>query len=42
MTLFNNNQILERLYFENPWWSIGSIDPTYQKMKERTYFKSLP
>ncbi|MBR9919731.1 MAG: ATP-binding protein [Bacteroidetes bacterium] len=40
MALFNitEEQILDRIRFENPWWIDGKIDDFYQKMKRRLYF----
>jgi len=45
MPLFKitEEQILNRIKFENPWWIDGRIDEFYQSMKKRLYFtKFLP
>jgi len=45
MPLFKitEEQILNRIKFENPWWIDGKIDEFYQSMKRRLYFsKFLP
>ncbi|MEM8525735.1 MAG: ATP-binding protein, partial [Bacteroidota bacterium] len=31
-------QIIERIIFENPWWNHNSIDTFYDEMKRRLYF----
>lgn len=40
MPLFNitEEQILNRIQFENPWWIDGKIDEYYLSMKRRLYF----
>lgn len=45
MTLFEitEEQIINRIRFENPWWVDGEIDDFYNSMKRRLYFsKFLP
>ncbi len=45
MSLFEitEEQILNRISFENPWWIDGKIDSFYSTMKHRLYFpKFLP
>lgn len=34
----SNEQIIDRLRFENPWWVSGSIDSDYNSMQRRLYF----
>lgn len=43
MPLFEitENQILDRIKFENPWWMDGQIDEFYQSMKRRLYFSKF-
>jgi len=36
---FSQEQVLDRVKFENPWWESNSIDIFYGKMKKREYFK---
>ena len=38
MALFSNEQILERMWFENPWWVNGKIEDYYNEMNRRLYF----
>lgn len=38
---FAKEQIIERIRFDNPWWHEGQIDPFYNQMKRRLYFKRL-
>jgi predicted AAA+ superfamily ATPase len=40
MPLFKitEEQVLNRIKFENPWWIYENIDEFYQKMKRRLYF----
>jgi len=40
MTLlpYSENQILERLRFENPWWVSGQVEEYYASMQRRLYF----
>ena len=35
------SQVLDRMRFENPWWSLGHIDPYYGDMPERMYFRQF-
>lgn len=43
MTLrkISEEQIFERIRFENPWWSSGQIGDFYGSMKRRLYFSEL-
>ena len=34
-------QVLERMRFENPWWKTGAIDPYFEDMPRRAYFKQF-
>lgn len=34
----SKSQVIDRLRFENPWWTTGHIDVDYQEMKRRLYF----
>lgn len=34
----SEEQVLDRLRFENPWWSSGSIEEFYTSMQRRPYF----
>jgi predicted AAA+ superfamily ATPase len=40
MTLlpYSEQQILERLRFENPWWVTGQVEDYYGQMRHRLYF----
>ncbi len=38
MALFSDEQIIERMWFENPWWLSGSIEGFYNNMNRRLYF----
>jgi len=38
---FSEEQIIDRIKFENPWWEGGSIDSFYGNMKRREYFRLL-
>ncbi len=38
---FSEKQVLDRIYFENPWWETGEIDTFYHNMKKREYFNLL-
>lgn len=40
MTLLplSEEQVLERLKQENPWWATGAVDEDYSKMQKRLYF----
>lgn len=35
------SQVLERIRFENPWWVNDHVDPYFQKMPNRAYFKQF-
>lgn len=35
---YSEEQILDRLRFENPWWVTGSIEDYYNSMQRRLYF----
>ncbi|SFA51455.1 hypothetical protein SAMN04488511_11043 [Pedobacter suwonensis] len=35
------SQVLDRLRFENPWWTSGSIDNYFSEMPRRAYYKSF-
>ncbi len=35
---YSEEQILDRLRFENPWWSNGQVDDYYINMERRLYF----
>lgn len=35
---FSEEQIIQRLLFDNPWWSKHEVDSFYIKMKKRLYF----
>jgi predicted AAA+ superfamily ATPase len=34
-------QVLERLRFENPWWKDSAIDPYFDRMPRRSYFRQF-
>lgn len=36
---FSEELIIERLRFENPWWSSGATDEEYRVFKHRQYFR---
>ncbi len=36
---FSQEQVIERIHFENPWWSEGKIDQYYKNFKKRQYFQ---
>jgi len=36
---FSEELIMERLRFENPWWSSGATDEEYRAFKHRQYFQ---
>lgn len=36
---FSQDQINERVKFENTWWETKQIDPYFNRMKKREYFK---
>ncbi len=38
---FSEEQIINRLRFENPWWESNNIDRYYSNMKRREYFQLL-
>jgi uncharacterized protein len=38
---FSPQKIKERIFFENPWWETGAVDPYFIKMKKREYFHLL-
>ena len=35
---YSEDQILDRLRFENPWWVTGSVEEYYTSMQRRLYF----
>ena len=35
---FSENQIIDRIKFENPWWETNFIDKDFDEMKRRLYF----
>jgi len=35
---YSDEQVLERLRQDNPWWATGLIDPDYSGMQRRLYF----
>jgi uncharacterized protein len=35
---FSEEQIIQKMQFENPWWKSGCIDEYYSSMKRRLYF----
>jgi len=35
---FEESQIINRIYFENPWWKSNKIDDFYFKLQHREYF----
>ncbi len=35
---FSDDQIIERIQFENPWWKNNNIDSDYNELKRRLYF----
>ena len=35
---YSEEQILERLRFENPWWVSGVVEEYYTSMQRRLYF----
>jgi len=37
--VFSQEQINERIKFENTWWETGSVDNYYRRMSHREYFK---
>ena len=36
---FSEDQILDRLRFENPWWVTGAVENFYTTMRRRVYFE---
>lgn len=36
---FSEEQIIQKIQFENPWWKTGCIDEFYSSMKKRLYFE---
>ena len=38
---YSEEQILDRLRFENPWWVSREIEQYYSSMKYRLYYDSL-
>lgn len=38
---FSEQQVLDRINFENPWWDSNEIDSYYHSMKKREYFNLL-
>ncbi len=38
LNIFSEEQIIQKLRFENPWWKNGCIDEYYSLMKRRLYF----
>lgn len=36
---FSEEQILNRIRFENPWWTTGKTDDEYNRMERRAYFQ---
>ena len=39
LILLSEEQVLDRLKQENPWWATGQIDEDYTKMQRRLYFE---
>ncbi len=37
--VFNREQLLERLRFDNPWWVSGAIDPFFDALGRREYLE---
>lgn len=37
----SKTQVLERIRFENPWWTTGRIEADFNNMKRRLYFELL-
>jgi len=35
---FSEDQIIDKIIFENPWWSTGKIEEYYTSMKRRLYY----
>ncbi len=38
LNTFSEDQIIQKIQFENPWWKNGCIDEYYSSMKRRLYF----
>ena len=38
LNTFSEEQIIQKIQFENPWWKNGCIDEYYSSMKRRLYF----
>lgn len=38
---FSEEQVRNRINFENPWWNSGEIDAFYNRMERRAYFSLL-
>lgn len=38
LNLVSKEQVIERIRFDNPWWSTQKIDPFFFRMKRRAYF----
>lgn len=36
---FSEDQIIDKIRFENPWWQTGKIEEYYSSMKKRLYYK---
>ncbi len=34
----SENLIIDRLKFENPWWTSGTVEDDYAEKKRRLYF----
>ncbi len=37
-TVIPTSKRIERLQYENPWWTTGNVQPVYQDMSKRLYF----
>ena len=37
-TVIPTSKRIERLQYENPWWTTGNVQQTYQGMSKRLYF----
>ena len=35
---FSEEQVINKIRFENPWWETGEVDPYYTDLKRRLYF----
>lgn len=38
-TVIPTSKRIERLQYENPWWTTGNVQPTYTVMSKRLYFE---